>query len=362
MITDLTVVDQRHKAVLEVLDHCAKITDVAVRYGVDRKTIYRWITRYQKEGLGALANRSSKPERCPHQICSVVEDRIVELRRADPDRGARTIRNMLRKELDLLPSISSVHRCLLRYKLVDHKPRRRRPKDYKRWERSRAMELWQADVMSVLHLVDGMHLQLVTGLDDHSRFCVLAKLLPRATAKPICDAFLEALNRYGLPQEVLTDNGRVFTGKLHRMPTNVLFDRICVNSSGTGSGCWMPCTCSAGPRTRWATWTRPDQRSSRHSRPTRGWGNRTGIVICLDNLAAQEVARRRFQRAVRLAGASDAVKETGGEGPQSLIALPDPRQAAMESLSDAEIAAEWDLGRAMTSREALEYAREEEGR
>lgn len=92
------------------------------------------------------------------------------------------------------------------------------------------MELWQIDVMSVPHLVDGMHLQLVTGLDDHSRFCVLAKLLLRATAKQICDAFLEALNLYGIPEEVLTDNGKVFTGRLHRMPTNVLFDRICVNN------------------------------------------------------------------------------------------------------------------------------------
>jgi transposase InsO family protein len=230
MITDLSVIEQRYKAVLEVVEAEAKLTDVAIRYGVDRKTLYRWVIRYQDQGITALANRSYKPHHCPHQMSQQVEDRIVELRNAHPDWGARTIRNKLRKTIDEIPSLSSIHRCLVRHRLIDHKPRRKRPQDYKRWERSRAMELWQADVMSVPDLVEGMHLQLVTGLDDHSRFCVMSKLLPRATAKPICDALLEALNRYGIPEQILTDNARVFTGKLHKMPTNVLFDRICVNN------------------------------------------------------------------------------------------------------------------------------------
>lgn len=144
--------------------------------------------------------------------------------------GPCTIQNKLRKQMDRPPSRSAIHRCLIRNRLIDPKPRKRKASDYKRWERSRAMELWQMDVMSVLNLVKGMSLQLLTGLDDHSRFCVLAKLLPRATAKPICDGLLEALKRYGIPEQILTDNAKVFTGKLHRMPTNVLFDRICLNN------------------------------------------------------------------------------------------------------------------------------------
>lgn len=230
MLTDFSVVEQRHKAVLEVLEAGAKITDVALRYGVDRTTLHRWLVRYANRGLGALTNRSCKPDRCPHQMSAEVEARIVEIRKTHPAWGSRTILSKLRKEIEEPPSRSAIHRCLVRNRLVDHKPRRRKPQDYKRWERSRAMELWQMDVMSVPDLVEGMHLQLVTGLDDHSRFCVLAKLLPRATAKPICDGLLEALNRFGIPDEILTDNGKVFTGKLHKMPTNVLFDRICLNN------------------------------------------------------------------------------------------------------------------------------------
>lgn len=229
-ITDLSMVEQRHKAVLEVLEHEAKIVDVALRFGIDRKTLYRWITRYEKGGLGALADKSRKPKRCPHQMSPEVEARVVELRRAHPDWGPRTLRSKLRKEMEDPPSKSAIYRCLVRNRLVEHKPRKRRRQDYKRWERSRAMELWQLDVMTASNLVKDMHLQLVTSLDDHSRFCVIAKLLPRATARPICDALLEALSRYGIPEEILTDNARVFTGRLHKMPTNVLFDRICVNN------------------------------------------------------------------------------------------------------------------------------------
>jgi hypothetical protein len=79
-------------------------------------------------------------------------------------------------------------------------------------------------------LADGTQLSCVTGIDDHSRFCVSAQLVVRATARPVCDALLLALNRYGAPEEILTDNGKVFTGRLAAKPTNVLFDRICLNN------------------------------------------------------------------------------------------------------------------------------------
>jgi hypothetical protein len=86
------------------------------------------------------------------------------------------------------------------------------------------------DVVSRIYLTDGTQLHCITGIDDHSRFCVSAKLVARATAKPVCDALLLALERHGMPEEILTDNGKVFTGKLQNRPTNVLFDRICLNN------------------------------------------------------------------------------------------------------------------------------------
>jgi hypothetical protein len=92
------------------------------------------------------------------------------------------------------------------------------------------MELWQMDVMGGVRLSDGSQLSVVTGIDDHSRFCVIARLVPRATARPVCDALMEGLSRHGVPDQILTDNGKVFTGRLAQKPAVVLFDRICLNN------------------------------------------------------------------------------------------------------------------------------------
>jgi Integrase core domain len=80
--------------------------------------------------------------------------------------------------------------------------------------------------MSAL-LQDGTELKAVTGIDDHSRSCVIAKVVPRATARPVCEALLDALARHGVPEQILTDNAKVFTGKLAHRPATVAFDRIC---------------------------------------------------------------------------------------------------------------------------------------
>ena len=89
------------------------------------------------------------------------------------------------------------------------------------------MELWQLDIMGGIWLTDGRELKAVTGIDDHSRFCVAAGLIERANARSVCRIFTQALERYGSPEELLTDNGKVFTGRLGPHPSEVLFDRIC---------------------------------------------------------------------------------------------------------------------------------------
>ena len=204
MLVELSMVEQRYDAVREVLDG-ATVTDTATRYGVDRRTLHRWLVRYANEGLVALADKSSKPDRCPHQMAPEIEVRIVEMRRSHPGWGPRTILNKLRHELEAPPSRAAIYRCLVRHRLIQPKPRRRRHDDYKRWERSRSMELWQLDILANVKLATGIRVSVVTGIDDHSRFCVIAKVVARATARPVCDALLEALNIHGVPEQILTD-------------------------------------------------------------------------------------------------------------------------------------------------------------
>ena len=85
MLVELGVVEQRYRAVLEVLDEGAPVADVARRYGVARQTVHGWLPRYASDGgLAGLADRSSRLESCPHQMSPAVEAVILGLRRAHP--------------------------------------------------------------------------------------------------------------------------------------------------------------------------------------------------------------------------------------------------------------------------------------
>ena len=232
MLVELGVVEQRYRAVLEVLDEGTPVTEVARRYGVARQTVHEWLARYANHGgMAALADRSSRPETCPHQMPPVIEARILWIRRMHPSWGPSRIRWELEREgREPLPGRSSIYRALVRHGLVEAKKRKRRREDYRRWERGHAMELWQMDVMGRVFLAGGQEVKIVTGIDDHSRFTVCAKVVVRATARPVCQALSEALARHGVPDQILTDNGKVFTARFGRGPGPVMFDRICADN------------------------------------------------------------------------------------------------------------------------------------
>lgn len=241
----LSVVEQRLDAVRAVLAG-ASITEVAAQVGVTRQSVHAWIGRYLAEGVAGLADRSSRPRSCPHQSPEVVERAVLELRREHPRWGAKRLRlELLRKgppwqpeELlpeDLVPSTSTINRILRRHQLVKQRPRKRPRESFIRFERPGPMQLWGIDIVGGITLVNPItgelrEAKIVTGVDDHSRFCVMAKVVERATGRAVCVAFAEALARYGVPEEVITDNGKQFTDRFSRYgPTRgeVLFDKIC---------------------------------------------------------------------------------------------------------------------------------------
>jgi transposase InsO family protein len=228
VLVELGLVEQRYQAVSEVLVDGVAVTEVALRLGVSRQTVHAWLRRYGNGGIGDLANRSSRPHRCPHQTPAELEAAIVLMRQAHPAWGPRRILvELVKAKVEPIPARSTIYRILVRNGLVDPQRRRRRREDYRRWERSRPMELWQMDVMGRVRLSDGTELSVVTGIDDHSRFCVSALLVRKATAKPVCSALTLAMRTHGIPDAVLTDNGKVFTGRFGVTKTEVLFDRIC---------------------------------------------------------------------------------------------------------------------------------------
>jgi transposase InsO family protein len=227
MLRELNVVEQRYRAVLEVLDG-TPVTEVAQRFGVARQTVHRWVARYRQSGIDGLADRSHAPKSHPWRVSADLEAVICDLRASHRRWGPRRLVFELGRRGYPEVSRSTVYRVLVRYQLLEPVSRRRRRDQYRRWERSAAMELWQMDVTASLFLADGRECKVITGIDDHSRFCVIATVVMRATARAVCLAFTAAMAEYGIPAEVLTDNGKQFTGRFGKpRPAEVLFERIC---------------------------------------------------------------------------------------------------------------------------------------
>lgn len=218
--------EQRYKAVLAVIGDGRQVSEVAAAWGVSRQTLHAWLARYEHDGLEGLVDRSHRPAGCPHQMDPAVEVAVLEARRRHPGWGPRRIVYELKRR-GLSASESGVYRALRRANLIDPSGRRGRQRQWRRWERSRPNELWQMDVVGGILLRDGTTLKCLTGVEDHSRFCVSARLMPRERTQPVCDAFTLALDTHGVPEQVLTDNGKVFTGRFNTPPVEVLFDAIC---------------------------------------------------------------------------------------------------------------------------------------
>jgi transposase InsO family protein len=227
-LVELSVVEQRYQAVLAVIRDGVPIVQVAHRFDVSRQAVHRWLRWYEDQGLAGLADRSHRPPRCSHQMDPATEVWVLEARRRNPEWGPRRlVHEASRAGLDPVPSRSGVYRALKRAQLIDPQARRRRDRRFRRWERGGPMELWQMDVVGGVLLADGREAKVLTGIDDHSRYVVCAGLMLRATSRAVCAHFAETLRRHGVPQEILTDNGKVFTGRFGRTDTEVLFDRIC---------------------------------------------------------------------------------------------------------------------------------------
>ncbi|CAJ1501970.1 MULTISPECIES: IS481 family transposase [Mycobacteriaceae] len=225
---ELSVVEQRYQAVLAVISDGLSVCQVASKVGVSRQTLHAWLARYEAEGLEGLADRSHRPVSCPHQMPASVEAVVLELRRSRPYWGPRRlVFELAKREVSPLPSASAVYRALLRAGLIDPTLRDRRSRKWKRWERGAPMELWQMDVVGGFPLADGTSAKALTGIDDHSRMCVCARLMVRERTGAVCEGLRDALATYGAPEQILTDNGKVFTGRFNHPPVEVLFDAIC---------------------------------------------------------------------------------------------------------------------------------------
>jgi transposase InsO family protein len=230
------------------------VSEVAVRYGVSRQSVYSWRDKYKAGGIDALRDASRRPRTSPSRLPAGVEALACELRRAHPRWGARRIAFEAARrgaDPDPAPSRATVHRVLERNGLVVPQAQRRKRK-YKRWQRETPMALWQLDLVGGIYLADGRECKMLSGIDDHSRFVVCSAVLAVPSGRAVAGALTAAMRAYGVPSEALTDNGRQFTGRFTKpRPAEVPFERVCREHGITAklTGPYSPTT--TGKAERW---------------------------------------------------------------------------------------------------------------
>jgi len=190
---------------------------VARDYGVTRFWVQTLIKRFEAEGEAAYQPRSRRPHSNPRAVSLEIEDQIIRLRKTltknGLDAGAETIVTHLEAAgISPVPATSTIWRILKRRGFVTDQPQKRPRSSWQRFCADQPNQRWQADITH-WRLADGTDVEILNILDDHSRVCIatIARLI--FTGGQVWQVFLAAMRRWGLPAEVLTDNGAVFTAK-----------------------------------------------------------------------------------------------------------------------------------------------------
>lgn len=182
---------------------------LAKESGASVNSICEWCKRYEAEGPAGLVDRP-KPGRGP-QLPKVVDDKIIEIKRANPEFGVRRIGDILGRWFGL-PGSREKARTVLNGEGLIEPPKKLRAKNMVKprfFERSTPNQMWQTDIMCFR--LGGRQVYLIGYIDDYSRYIVGLGLFTSQTAENVLETYRKATAEYGVPKEMLTDNGRQYT-------------------------------------------------------------------------------------------------------------------------------------------------------
>jgi transposase InsO family protein len=189
-------------------------SEVARAYGVSQPWISRLVARWRAEGDAAFEPRSRRPTRSPSAIIPEVQDLVLRLRKQlaeqGLDAGAHTICWHLEHHHQVSVSAATVWRILARHGHITPEPKKRPKSSYIRFEAEFPNQIWQTD-FTHYRLLTGQDVEVLSFLDDHSRYLLACAAFPRVTGPAVVDIFRTTVGHHGLPASVLSDNGMVFT-------------------------------------------------------------------------------------------------------------------------------------------------------
>lgn len=188
--------------------------DVARAYGVSKGWVSKLVARYRIDGDAAFEPRSRRPHSTPTAIPAPVVELIITIRNDltvdGHDAGPDTIAWHLEHHHHTMVSVSTVARTLTRHELVTPEPQKRPKSSYIRFQAEQPNETWQSD-FTHYRLTTGVDTEILTWLDDHSRYALSITAHQRVTANNVLATFRTTCSSHGIPASTLTDNGMVYT-------------------------------------------------------------------------------------------------------------------------------------------------------
>ena len=195
----------------QALKPSANVSAICRNFGISRKTAYKWIKLYKKEGLPGIEESSRRPLTSPTRTSEEMTSLILETRRMW-HWGGRKLREYLKNEgIQGLPSEATFNRILLKFDQIETVESEKR-KHCIRFERETPNELWQMDFKGHFKLYDKGRCHPLTILDDHSRFSICIKACASEDGKSVREGLETVFRTYGLPEAMTMDNGAPWRG------------------------------------------------------------------------------------------------------------------------------------------------------
>jgi transposase InsO family protein len=188
--------------------------EVARTYGVSKSWVSKLITRYKTEGEAAFEPRSRRPKNSPQATPTSTIELIITLRKqltaTGLDAGPDTIAWHLQHHHQIKTSAATISRHLTKAGLIQPQPKKRPKSSYIRFQAAMPNETWQSD-FTHYRLTDGTDIEILTWLDDCTRYAIHVTAHKRITGPIVVDTFRQAIKTAGIPASTLTDNGMVYT-------------------------------------------------------------------------------------------------------------------------------------------------------
>jgi transposase InsO family protein len=215
---------KKHETPMELKTEFAKMADkpnvnmsqLCRHYNISRKTGYKWLHRYQDEGIEGLAERSRRPHSSPGKTPEPVEQLVLQARDNDPGWGGRKLAHHMRTRAgegelaitpEQVPAPSTITDILARHDRLSETDSCERQGPWKRFEYPVCNALWQMDFKGEFRLGSGPWCYPLTIIDDHSRFALATKPCANQRYRTVKGCLDTIFSRYGLPEAILCDNG-----------------------------------------------------------------------------------------------------------------------------------------------------------